>query len=258
MRSASASWSRPTRHHGEGRAHADMRLARADFKTRRHGSTDRQALGLALDRVQQVMKELKRKEKVDGRNEVLSPTLMGNNRDGGTEVRPLTRLLSSEPSSARRRSGRGVDPARSERWWAPKSFSISLLSCETDARVGGRYLWCSVPGARPWSSLSVPRSEGALCAGRAAKGTADRWVDHGDFRGTGGGRWIVHKSAALRRKLSTVRSVPGRRPGCPRRSSNWTSFFEYWARAEGRAAPSSPPPSTARSTSSTSSSNAIR
>jgi len=26
-----------------------------------------------------------------------------------------------------------------ERWWAPKSFPISLLSCETDVRVGGRY-----------------------------------------------------------------------------------------------------------------------
>jgi len=25
------------------------------------------------------------------------------------------------------------------RWWAPKSFPISLLSCETDVRVGGRY-----------------------------------------------------------------------------------------------------------------------
>jgi uncharacterized protein YndB with AHSA1/START domain len=24
-------------------------------------------------------------------------------------------------------------------WWAPKSFPISLLSCETDARVGGSY-----------------------------------------------------------------------------------------------------------------------
>jgi uncharacterized protein YndB with AHSA1/START domain len=26
-----------------------------------------------------------------------------------------------------------------EQWWVPKSFPISLLSCETDARVGGRY-----------------------------------------------------------------------------------------------------------------------
>jgi uncharacterized protein YndB with AHSA1/START domain len=26
-----------------------------------------------------------------------------------------------------------------ERWWTPKSFPISLRSCEIDARVGGRY-----------------------------------------------------------------------------------------------------------------------
>jgi len=26
-----------------------------------------------------------------------------------------------------------------ERWWSPKSFPISLLSCETDPRVGGTY-----------------------------------------------------------------------------------------------------------------------
>ncbi|HYC06690.1 MAG TPA: SRPBCC domain-containing protein [Candidatus Binatia bacterium] len=26
-----------------------------------------------------------------------------------------------------------------ERWWSPESFPISLLSCETDPRVGGRY-----------------------------------------------------------------------------------------------------------------------
>jgi uncharacterized protein YndB with AHSA1/START domain len=30
-------------------------------------------------------------------------------------------------------------PELIERWWAPKSFPISLLSCETDVRVGGRY-----------------------------------------------------------------------------------------------------------------------
>lgn len=26
-----------------------------------------------------------------------------------------------------------------ERWWAPKSFPITLVSCELDVRVGGRY-----------------------------------------------------------------------------------------------------------------------
>ena len=30
-------------------------------------------------------------------------------------------------------------PELLERWWAPKSFPISLLSCEMDVRVGGRY-----------------------------------------------------------------------------------------------------------------------
>ena len=30
-------------------------------------------------------------------------------------------------------------PELLERWWTPKSFPIKLLSCEMDARVGGRY-----------------------------------------------------------------------------------------------------------------------
>jgi uncharacterized protein YndB with AHSA1/START domain len=30
-------------------------------------------------------------------------------------------------------------PELLRRWWVPKSFGVSLLSCETDVRVGGRY-----------------------------------------------------------------------------------------------------------------------
>jgi uncharacterized protein YndB with AHSA1/START domain len=30
-------------------------------------------------------------------------------------------------------------PALLKRWWAPKSMGVSLLSCEADARVGGKY-----------------------------------------------------------------------------------------------------------------------
>jgi len=30
-------------------------------------------------------------------------------------------------------------PALLERWWAPKSTGVSLLSCEADVRVGGSY-----------------------------------------------------------------------------------------------------------------------
>src|SRR4051812_25228433 len=30
-------------------------------------------------------------------------------------------------------------PELLKRWWAPKSFGVSLLSCEADVRVGGKY-----------------------------------------------------------------------------------------------------------------------
>src|SRR5262245_64543563 len=30
-------------------------------------------------------------------------------------------------------------PELFKRWWVPKSFGISLLSCEMDVRVGGKY-----------------------------------------------------------------------------------------------------------------------
>src|SRR5258706_14339344 len=30
-------------------------------------------------------------------------------------------------------------PELLKRWWAPKSFGVSLLSCEADVRVGGSY-----------------------------------------------------------------------------------------------------------------------
>lgn len=32
-----------------------------------------------------------------------------------------------------------TNPALFQRWWVPKSFPISLLSCEMDVRVGGGY-----------------------------------------------------------------------------------------------------------------------
>ena len=32
-----------------------------------------------------------------------------------------------------------TNPALFQRWWVPKSFGLSLLSCELDVRVGGTY-----------------------------------------------------------------------------------------------------------------------
>src|SRR5262245_20327793 len=34
-----------------------------------------------------------------------------------------------------------------EQWWVPKSFGVSLLSCEVNARVGGRYRLVFAHGA---------------------------------------------------------------------------------------------------------------
>ena len=31
------------------------------------------------------------------------------------------------------------DPALFQRWWAPKSFGVNLVSCEMDVRTGGKY-----------------------------------------------------------------------------------------------------------------------
>src|SRR6516164_3125713 len=37
-------------------------------------------------------------------------------------------------------------PELLKRWWAPKSFGLSMLSCEADVRVGGRYRFVFVFG----------------------------------------------------------------------------------------------------------------
>src|SRR5262249_1602235 len=38
-------------------------------------------------------------------------------------------------------------PVLLKQWWVPKSFGVSLLSCETDVRVGGRYRLVFAHGA---------------------------------------------------------------------------------------------------------------
>src|SRR5262245_49330732 len=40
-------------------------------------------------------------------------------------------------------------PELLKRWWAPKSFGVELLSCEVDARVGGRYRLVFGPASKP-------------------------------------------------------------------------------------------------------------
>ena len=75
------------------------------------------------------------------------------------------RIVVADTATAERTSERELEVARTidgparivfdawtkpelfQRWWVPKSFPISLLSCELDVRVGGRYKLVFGPGA---------------------------------------------------------------------------------------------------------------
>lgn len=66
----------------------------------------------------------------------------GPMNDGATAERTSERELTVTRTingSARNVFEAWTDADLLKRWWAPKSFPIALLSCETDPRVGGRY-----------------------------------------------------------------------------------------------------------------------
>src|ERR1044071_2264757 len=67
-----------------------------------------------------------------------------------------------------------------ERWWVPKSMGMTLLSCEVDARVGGKYRWVFNTGGpepaaffgtyvevQPYSRLAWTNEEGGEGGGGA-------------------------------------------------------------------------------------------
>lgn len=66
-------------------------------------------------------------------------TLMGN--DGAVERKSERELVVTGivRGPARIVFDAWTKPELFERWWVPKSFPISLLSCEMDVRVGGGY-----------------------------------------------------------------------------------------------------------------------
>ncbi len=67
------------------------------------------------------------------------PTLTGNNATVERKSERELVVTRTVNGPARTVFEAWTRPDLLQRWWAPKSFPISLLSCETDARVGGRY-----------------------------------------------------------------------------------------------------------------------
>jgi len=41
-----------------------------------------------------------------------------------------------------------------KRWWAPRSLGVTIVSCDADVRVGGRYRYVLRPGNRPEFAFS--------------------------------------------------------------------------------------------------------
>jgi len=59
-----------------------------------------------------------------------------------------------------------TQPELLKRWWAPKSTGMTLLSCEADVRVGGRYRFEFGHGGLPVHGVlrQVCRSDTALAS----------------------------------------------------------------------------------------------
>lgn len=121
-----------------------------------------------------------------------------------------------------------------KQWWVPKSFGVSLLSCEIDARVGGgyrltfdtgtdepmaffgRYLEVIPPSRLVWTNEEAD--------GSTVITTANFTDDEGRTR-------VVIHDRYPRRRPWTRRSHPRRRAGIPRRSTSLTSCSSRWGGA---------------------------
>ena len=106
-----------------------------------------------FDELDKVVEELKRKEMADEHKKSSEPTAMKNpttvERKSDREL-VVTRTVNGP---ARIVFEAWTKPELFKRWWVPKSFGITLLSCEPDVRVGGQYRF--VFGRRlrsPWRS----------------------------------------------------------------------------------------------------------
>ncbi len=116
-------------------------------------------------------------------------------------------------------------PELLKRWWAPKSIGVSLLSCEADVRVGGRYRFEFGHGAsKPMAFFGryievTPHSRLVWTNDESDDGCRH----HGDLRGK---RW--QDAAGHARTLS----LEGSSRRCYRRDGRWDARD---VRATGRA-----------------------
>ena len=99
----------------------------------------RQLWDARFDELDKVVEELKRKEKVDGRKKESEPTPMKNRTTVERKSERELVVTRTFNGPARLVFEAWTKPELFRQWWVPKSMGMSLLSCEMDVRVGGRY-----------------------------------------------------------------------------------------------------------------------
>ena len=127
-------------------------------------------------------------------------------------------------------------PELFRQWWVPKSMgmSMSLLSCEMDVRVGGKYRFVfGVEGLTVMEFFGkynevTPHSRLVWTNEEGDEGGAVTTVT---FEEKGGKTLLVKHDLYPSKEALDGEPAPGRRMGCARSSSNWTSFSSPWARA---------------------------
>ena len=126
-------------------------------------------------------------------------------------------------------------PELFKRWWVPKSMGVSLLSCEMDVRVGGKYrLVFGHDASKPMAFFGryievTPHSRLVWTNDEGGDGGAVTTVT---FEEKGGKTLlVVHDLYPSKEALDAAIASGSTWMGCPRRSSNWTSFSSPWARA---------------------------
>ena len=112
------------------------------------------------------------------------------------------------------------------RWWVPKSYGLTLLSCEMDVRVGGQYrlVFRHEDSTMEFFGTYLEVTPHSRLVWTNEEGDNGKTVTTVTFDENAGKTLLSCTIAIPRRK----RLTPDRRARCPRRSTNSTSFSPAW------------------------------
>lgn len=125
-------------------------------------------------------------------------------------------------------------PELLQRWWAPKSYGLSFLSCEADFRTGGmyRFVFSHASSEKPMEFFGrylevTPHSRLVWTNEEGGEGGAITTVT---FEERGGATLVVtHDLYASKEALDAAIASGSTGAGSVSHSSNWTRCLSPWA-----------------------------